>query len=121
MTTTEGKIREPNELSYRFYGERSRKTSAETYKDFAGSQGEATAREASCWWLRDEPQVSVRGLLEQGPAATGKAALSGQESQRKQYLKRPRRESSTTAFKAAATTGGLSYPHEWKRSNGQRY
>ena len=48
MTIREGKIRETNELSYRNYGERSRRTLAETYKDFAGSQGETTAREASC-------------------------------------------------------------------------
>ena len=32
------------------------------------------------------PQVSVKGLLEQGPIAIGKAAISRQESQRKQYL-----------------------------------
>ena len=60
-------------------------------------------------------------MLEQGPAATGKAAILEQGSQRKQYLKRLRRESSTTAFKVAAATGGLSYPHKWKRSNGLRY
>ena len=52
----EGKIREPNELSYgtyglnelsyRTYGERSHRTLAENYKDFAGSQGEATAGES---------------------------------------------------------------------------
>ena len=60
-------------------------------------------------------------VLEQGPAATGKDAISEQGSQRKQYLKRPRRESSTTAFKEATTTRGLSYPHKEKRSNGPRY
>ena len=63
--------------------------------------------------------MSVRGLLEQGPVATGKAAISGQESQRKQYLKRPRRERSTTALKAAAKTGGLSYPHKGKGATGR--
>ena len=44
----EGKIRETNELSYRKYGERSRRTSTKTYKDFTGSQGESTARESRC-------------------------------------------------------------------------
>ena len=53
-------------------------------------------------------------VLEQGLAATGKAAISRQESQKKQYLKRSRRESSTTALKAASKTGGLSYPHKGK-------
>ena len=48
MTIREGKIRGTNELSYRNYGERSHRTSAETYKDFAGSQGEVTAGEAYC-------------------------------------------------------------------------
>ena len=43
-------------------------------EDFAGSQGKATAEEARWKWLEDEPQVSVRGLLEQGPAATEEAA-----------------------------------------------
>ena len=47
MKIREGKIRATNELSYRNYGERSRRTSTEIYKDFAGSQGEATARETS--------------------------------------------------------------------------
>ena len=58
----------------RSYGERSRRTSREIYKDFIGSQGEATTRETNYQWLRDEPQVSVRGLLEQGPTATEEAA-----------------------------------------------
>ena len=48
MTIREGKIRGTNELSYRKYGERSRRTSVETYKDFAGSQGEGTAGETHC-------------------------------------------------------------------------
>ena len=48
MTIREGNIRETNELSYRNYGERSRRTSAKTYKDFAGSQGESTAGESHC-------------------------------------------------------------------------
>ena len=58
-------------------------------------------------------------MLEQGPVATGKAAISGQESQRKQYLKRLRRESSTIALKAATKRGGLSYPHKGKGVMGQ--
>ena len=48
MTIREGKIRGTNKLSYRNYGERSRRTSAETYEEFAGSQGESTAGEARC-------------------------------------------------------------------------
>ena len=60
-------------------------TLSETCKDSAGSQGKDTEGEASCQWLRDEPQVSVRGLLEQGPAATRKFSISKEESQRKQY------------------------------------
>ena len=48
MTIREGNIRETNELSYRNYGERSHRTSAETYKDFTGSQGEATVEESHC-------------------------------------------------------------------------
>ena len=58
-------------------------------------------------------------MLEQGPAAIGKAAISGQESQRKQYLKQLRRESSTTAHKAVVKTRGLSYPHKGKGGTGQ--
>ena len=58
-------------------------------------------------------------LLEQGPSATGKAAIFGQESQRKQYLKRLRRESSTTALKVATKTGGLSYRHKGKGATGR--
>ena len=58
-------------------------------------------------------------MLEQGPAATGKAAISGQESQKKQYRKRPRREISTTALKAVAKTGGLSYPRKGKGAMGR--
>ena len=63
---------------------------AEVAEDFAGGEGEATegktaAGEACSRWLGDEPQVSVRGLLEQGPAATRKYAISEEESQRKQY------------------------------------
>ena len=77
----------------------------------------SSAGEASCSWLRDEPEVSVRVLLEQGPTAIGKGTISEQESQRKQYLKWPRRESSTTALKAAVKIGGLSYPHKGKRGN----
>ena len=60
-------------------------------------------------------------MLEQGPTATGKAAISGQESQKKQYRKWLRRESSTTALKAAAKTGGINYPHKEERSNELRY
>ena len=37
------------------------------------------AGEAYCRWLEDEPQVSVRGLLEQGPAAIEEAASFGGE------------------------------------------
>jgi len=33
----------------------------------------------------------------------------------------PRRESSTTALKAAAKTGGLSYPHKGKGATRPRY
>ena len=55
-------------------GEGSRSTSRQVAEDFAGSQGKATAGEARWWWLEDEPQVSVRGLLEQGPTATEEAA-----------------------------------------------
>ena len=50
-----------------------------------------------------------RNLLEQGPAATGKAAISGQGSQRRQYLRWLRRESSTTALKAAAERRELNH------------
>ena len=60
------------------------------------------------WWL-----------LEQGPTATRKATISEQESQRKLYLKRPRRESSTTTLKAAVKTGGLNYPHKGKGAMGR--
>ena len=38
---------------------------------------EVAAGEAYCRWLEDEPQVSVRGLLEQGPVATEEAASFG--------------------------------------------
>ena len=58
-------------------------------------------------------------MLEQGLTATGKAAISEQISQRKQYLERSRRERSTTALKAAAKTGGLSYPHKGKGAMGR--
>ena len=58
-------------------------------------------------------------MLEQGPTATGKAATLGQESQKKTVPERLRRESSTTALKAAAKTGGLSYPHKGKGATGQ--
>ena len=68
-----------------------------------------------------EIQTIKIDLLEQGPAAIGKASILEQGSQRKQYLKQPRRESSTTAFKETTTTRGLSYPHKEKRSNGPKY
>ena len=58
-------------------------------------------------------------MLAQGPITTGKDAILGQESQKKQYLKRPGRESSTTALKAAAKTGGLNYPHKGKGATGR--
>ena len=89
MTIREGNIRETNELSYRNSKrtcrgneERSLRTSAEVAEDFVGGEGEATAGEAAAGearsrWLEDEPQVSVRGLLEQGPAATEEAASFG--------------------------------------------
>ena len=62
--------------------ERSRRTSAEVAEDFAGGKGEATVGELAAGeprsrWLEDEPQVSVRGLLEQGPVATEEAASFG--------------------------------------------
>ena len=60
-------------------------------------------------------------LLEQGPAATGKAAIAEQESQEETVPERPRRESSTTTLKAVVKIGGLSYPHKEKRSNMPRY
>ena len=44
--------------------------------------------------------------MEQGPIATGKDATSGQGSQRIIVPEQPRRESSTTALKAAVKTGG---------------
>ena len=69
--------------------------------------------------LEDEPQVSVRGLLEQVPVAIGKDAIAEQGSQRKPYLKRPRRESSTTTLKAVAKARGLSYPHKGKGAKGR--
>ena len=53
------------------------RTSRQVAEDFAGSQGKATAGEARWWWLEDEPRVSVRGLLEQGPATTEEAASFG--------------------------------------------
>ena len=91
MTIREGKIRETNKLSYQNSKrtcqgneERSRRTSAEVAEDFAGGEGEATvgefrAGEARSRWLEDEPQVSVRGLLEQGPAATEEVASFGRK------------------------------------------
>ena len=60
-------------------------------------------------------------LLEQGPAATGKAATSGQGSQKKTVPERLRRESSTTTLKAVKKIGGLSYPHKGKGATRPRY
>ena len=59
--------------------EGSRRTSRQVAMDFVGSQGEATTGEAHWNWLEGEPQVSVRGLLEQGPAATEEAASFGKK------------------------------------------
>ena len=58
-------------------------------------------------------------MLEQGPVATGKAATSGQGSQRRIVPERPRRESSTTALKVATKTRGLIYPHKGKEATAQ--
>ena len=60
-------------------------------------------------------------MLEQGSVATRKDAISGQEIQKVTVPERPRRESSTTALKAVAKTGGLSYPHKGKGATRSRY
>ena len=52
---------------------------------FTGSQGKARAGEAHWRWLEGEPQVSVRGLLEQGPAATEEATSFGGKKLRQSY------------------------------------
>ena len=52
-------------------------TSRQVIAHFVGGKGYVTAGEACCRWLEDEPQVSVRGLLEQDPAATEEAASFG--------------------------------------------
>ena len=57
--------------------EGSRWTSRQVAEEFAGSQGKATAGESRWKWLEGKPQVSVRGLLEQGPPATEEAASFG--------------------------------------------
>ena len=36
--------------------------------------------------INEKENPSKKEVLEQGPVATGKAAISGQESQKKQYL-----------------------------------
>ena len=56
-----------------------------------------------------------------GPHSYRKNCYIGTRKSKRIVPERPRRESSTTALKAAAKTGGLSYPHKWKRSNGMRY
>ena len=43
--------------------------------------------------------------------------IGAEESKKLTVPERSRREHSPTAFKAAAKTGGLSYPHKGKRSN----
>ena len=43
--------------------------------------------------------------------------IGAEKSKKTTVPKRPRRESSPTAFKAAVKTGGLSYPHKGKRGN----
>ena len=43
------------------------------------------------------------------------------KSRKKTVPERPRRESSTTALKAVAKTGGLSYPHKGKGVTRPRY
>ena len=48
-----------------------------------------------------------------------KRCYIGTRKSKKTVPERPRRESSTTAFKAAVNTGGLSYPHKGKGATGR--
>ena len=50
-----------------------------------------------------------------------KSCYIGTGKSKKTVPEWPRRESSTTAFKAAAKIGGIIYPHKEKRRNGPRY
>ena len=61
------------------------------------------------YWCWSRALQLQEKLLYQNKEVKGKSTWSSWE------------ESSTTAFKVAATTGGLSYPHKWRRSNGLRY
>ena len=55
-------------------------------------------------------------------AAEPKIVTIGTEKSRKTTVpERSRRESSTTALKAAAKTGGLNYPHKGKGATRPRY
>ena len=80
-----------------------------------------TSQEAKETLQKQKPAVSGSGTVGAGHRSYRKSCYNGTIKSKETVPEWPRRESSTIALKAAANTGGLSYPHKWKRSNGPRY
>ena len=61
-----------------------------------------------------EINLQIRKGVGVGSCSYKKSCYIGTGKSKKTVPERPRRESSTTALKATANTGGLSYPHKGK-------